>query len=153
MKQGIVGSLAYDRRDHLGWVLLTVTAIASIAAFSWRGTPAREGNFVEMQFSFVPSDSVRLSCSGGTPTCGVAGPTRAVPAVTTGGDLYIVEGIFMTDGMAEGVRRHRRTNARFTLTCRGKLLEQLSRVRVRFNVKGPYNEAEDVWLLRVDECG
>jgi hypothetical protein len=159
------GSSARLRSDARVWDWLLVAAGVglAIAGFAYRGSPPRVGSVVRAEFTLVPLDARSLSCASdrvyesyrcayridGTPT---AVERPIVPVVTVGREVYFAAGLFQDPALVEYLNGPgRRSQKRFTASCRIQLIERASDLRTRFRNE-PFALAEPAWVANVLAC-
>ncbi len=158
---GIQGSA---RQAAWDWGLVLVGIGLAVAGFFYRGRPPHAGGMVKAEFTLVPIDASKLSCASdrvyGTHRCAHAADGRRlpsidrpiVPVVTVGRELFFAAGLFQDPALVEYLQGPgRRSQKRFTATCRVRLVEQAADLQVRFRDE-PFNRADPAWVADVLSC-
>ncbi len=158
-----------------GWLIFAGLAVVVFIVWTtWgRGSGTGRGSTVQAEITLVTSDRDDLACASdkavgpyrcefrapGTPWPDAFAPVDKLAGYfTLDRKLYVIPGLFEQPAIAkryaEDEQRHlaREQRARFTATCRLKLVDHLKDFQTRWVKGGEWNHQDDAWVATASDC-
>jgi hypothetical protein len=157
---------ALTRETLSRWARASAGILLSVGLLAFgRGSPPAAGSRVQVVTSFVASDALDLDCdaaalvagercafSNGQAVPGVIRPLH--PFVSWQREVFLLSGVFETPEVAAwlATARAQQSSGRVRVDCEGSALGTTSRVGVRWRQNAPFDQLDNLRVIRVDTC-